>query len=383
MTATINASTSAGVVVTSDTSGSLALQTANTTAITIDTSQNVGIGVTPSAWSGFRALQIGGTTSIWSSTSGNGSSFYSNNIYYNGSSRIYTTTGYATEYIQDSSVGSHIWFTAPSGTVGGTVTTTERMRITSNGNVGIGTSSPASGISSTQTILEIANGNVAALSLNNTSAKKFTIYSSVSNSLSFYDVTAGADRMALDTSGNLLVGTTSSTGNGGKFQAKNAVNGAVAYFEVLNSTGGNQNALDITSATNASFNPIRFWVNGYGVTQVGSISCTTTTTSYNITSDYRLKEDIAPMTGALAKVARLKPVTYKWKSTPDEISEGFIAHELAEVCPQAVTGTKDAVDEDGKPVYQGIDTSHLIATLTASIQELSAKVTALEAKLGV
>jgi Chaperone of endosialidase len=89
------------------------------------------------------------------------------------------------------------------------------------------------------------------------------------------------------------------------------------------------------------------------------------------------------MTGALAKVARLKPVTYKWKSTPDEISEGFIAHELAEVCPQAVTGTKDAVDEDGKPVYQGIDTSHLIATLTASIQELSAKVTALEAKLGV
>jgi hypothetical protein len=132
-----------GAVVSSDTAGSLQIQTGSTptTAITVDTSQNVGIGITPSAWSGFKALQVGGTTSIWSSTSGNGSSFYSNNIYYNGSNRIYTTTGYATEYIQDSSAGSHIWFTAPSGSAGGTVTTTERMRIDSSGYVCIGTTS--------------------------------------------------------------------------------------------------------------------------------------------------------------------------------------------------------------------------------------------------
>ena len=146
MVATVNSTgTSTGVVITPDSSGVLALQTGGTTAITVDTSQNVGIGVTPSAWSGFRALQVGGTTSIWSSTSGNGSSFYSNNIYYNGTNRIYTTTGYATEYIQDSSAGSHIWFTAPSGTVGGTVTTTERMRIDSSGNLLVGTTSNVTG----------------------------------------------------------------------------------------------------------------------------------------------------------------------------------------------------------------------------------------------
>lgn len=77
------------------------------------------------------------------------------------------------------------------------------------------------------------------------------------------------------------------------------------------------------------------------------------------------------MTGALAKVAALKPCTYKWKADGSE-GQGFIAHELQDVVPQCVTGEKDAVDADGKPVYQGIDTSFLVATLTAAIQELKA-----------
>jgi hypothetical protein len=100
-------------------------------------------------------------------------------------------------------------------------------------------------------------------------------------------------------------------------------------------------------------------------------------------SDYRLKHDIQPMTGALAKVQQLKPVTYKWNAD-DSQSQGFIAHELAKVCPQAVVGE---VDAEGNPVYQGIDTSFLVATLTAAIQEqqalittLTDRITALEAK---
>ena len=92
------------------------------------------------------------------------------------------------------------------------------------------------------------------------------------------------------------------------------------------------------------------------------------------------------MTGALSKVAALKPVTYKWKVDGSD-GEGFIAHELAEVCPDAVLGKKDEVDANGKPVYQGIDTSFLVATLTAAIQEqqalietLTARVASLESK---
>jgi hypothetical protein len=90
--------------------------------------------------------------------------------------------------------------------------------------------------------------------------------------------------------------------------------------------------------------------------------------SYATSSDYRLKENIIPMTGALAKVSALKPVTYTWKED-GSAGQGFIAHELQEVVPNAVVGEKDAVDEEGNPVYQGVDTSFLVATLTAAIQE--------------
>jgi len=115
-------------------------------------------------------------------------------------------------------------------------------------------------------------------------------------------------------------------------------------------------------------------------TQTGFISTNGTTTSYVTTSDYRLKNSATPMTGALAKVALLKPCTYKWNADGSD-GQGFIAHELAEVVPGCVTGEKDAVDVYGNPKYQGIDTSFLVATLTAAIQELNAKVDAQAAEI--
>jgi hypothetical protein len=112
-----------------------------------------------------------------------------------------------------------------------------------------------------------------------------------------------------------------------------------------------------------------------GGTQVGAITTNGTNTTYTTTSDYRLKENIAPMMGALDTVAALKPVTYKWKATGED-GQGFIAHELQAVIPDCVVGEKDAVNEDGSIKPQGIDTSFLVATLTAAIQELNAKVEA-------
>ena len=117
-----------------------------------------------------------------------------------------------------------------------------------------------------------------------------------------------------------------------------------------------------------------------GATNVGSISITASATAYNTSSDYRLKNTIAPMTGALAKVALLKPVTYKWNVDGSD-GQGFIAHELAEVVPDCVTGAKDAIDANGKPQYQGIDVSFLVATLTAAIQEQQALITTLTERI--
>jgi hypothetical protein len=165
--------------------------------------------------------------------------------------------------------------------------------------------------------------------------------------------------------------------------------------------------IDVTSGSVINF----YSDNGSTLVYAGTISVNGNTTAYTSISDYRLKENIAPLTNALDKVSKLKPVTYTFKDG-GQSSQGFIAHELQAVVPDCVTGEKDAMriekyeispateteyDENGKiikeaveavmgerevPAYQGVDTSFLIATLTAAIQELNAKVTALEAKVG-
>ena len=181
-----------------------------------------------------------------------------------------------------------------------------------------------------------------------------------------FGTTSNAERMRIDSSGNVGFGTT--TPNSG-IQA--GTNVCIRY-----PTGD----VDISHA-NGTASGTGYIYFGYNAGIIGSITQNgTTATAYNTSSDYRLKENIAPMTGALATVAQLKPVTYKWKVDGSD-GQGFIAHELQEVVPDCVTGEKDAVDEQGKPIHQGIDTSFLVATLTAAIQELKAELDATKAEV--
>jgi hypothetical protein len=173
--------------------------------------------------------------------------------------------------------------------------------------------------------------------------------------------------MVLTTGGNLLVGTTSST------VAGSTVGGIGVDGKAL--TGSFGLIINSTSSTGSQY----FQSYGRGGSQCGYVaSNATNSTTYATSSDYRLKENIAPMTGALAVVAQLKPSTYTWK-VDGSSGQGFIAHELQEIIPTAVVGEKDEVDADGNPKYQGIDTSFLVATLTAAIQEQQAIITQLQA----
>ena len=240
---------------------------------------------------------------------------------------------------------------------------------TTSGSLGVGTTSPA-----------------ATLDVQ-TSAGRFQVLPSGGSSIALYNGTSGGniaidslggitlfrqngtESMRIDTSGNLSLG---GTGANGKF----SIFGQNADWNLNSNVAGSAGGTKLH---------IRF----IGDSAVaGTVTSSGTNTTYNTSSDYRLKEDVKPMVNALATVSLLKPCTYKWKANGSD-GQGFIAHELQAVVPDCVTGEKDAMetykDEDGVEQTrinpQGIDTSYLVATLTAAIQELNAKVDAQAAEI--
>ena len=112
---------------------------------------------------------------------------------------------------------------------------------------------------------------------------------------------------------------------------------------------------------------------------VGYIATTNNATSYNTSSDYRLKENESPFDDALDLLSQLKPYKFNFKNDPPSVvKQGFFAHEVSDIVPQAVHGEKDDMDDEGEMVTQGLDQSHLVPLLVAAVQELTAKVEALE-----
>ena len=120
----------------------------------------------------------------------------------------------------------------------------------------------------------------------------------------------------------------------------------------------------------------RFVFNG---TTVGSITLNGTSTAFNTSSDHRLKENVDYTWDATTRLKQLKPARFNFIADAGTTVDGFLAHEAQAVVPECVTGAKDAVDADGNPEYQGIDQSKLVPLLVKTIQELEARITALEA----
>ena len=302
---------------------------------------------------------------------------------------------------------------------------TEKMRLTSDGNLGIGTSSPIDKIAiygsdyQTLSITNIGSGNYTSsahtdatltfvsnlgydhLYYNYVASRDQTSghynwsigYGVPADTLNFCTGAVGnAERMRIASNGFVMVGTTTTPSNSLFYVAGSSgfgIDSSGASFNndkagfFLQQSDGNIVTSHRDNNPLGNFSTYQYGgvISGYVVGISGGAGV-----AYVSVSDYRLKEDVAPMTGALETVAKLKPVTYTWKSNGTK-ADGFIAHELQKVLPNAVSGEKDAVNEDGSIKPQGIDTSYVVATLTAAIQEqqvlivnLQKRLTALENK---
>ena len=350
--------------------------TYNSSAMVLNSSGNLGIGTSSPS----ERLSVSGTTGVALSIRNSGDS---------NRGGIFTTSG-------ASGSGTFSVNTTSSGyalTLG--VDAIERMRITSTGNVGIGTSSPNRvGFNSDARVLTVygtrrgiielgsetpvVNDILGAIEFNGSTTAKAYVRGFLDGGdagVIAFGTGNGTvtERMRITSAGALRIGTTGVVYSGTELVSMKATD--ANYTLGLEASTGVCLAMNMAGQSSGTL--VRFDSSG---SNRGTISTNGSTVSYNTSSDYRLKDNISLMTGALAVVGQLKPCTYTWKESGSS-GQGFIAHELQEVVPDCVTGEKDAVDEDGKPVYQGIDTSFLVATLTAAIQEQQAIIADLKARI--
>jgi hypothetical protein len=214
-----------------------------------------------------------------------------------------------------------------------------RLTITSAGNVGIGDNLPDS------TLTIKAATSVVPLRVSGPSSEFCRV----------------------DTSGRLLIGTSTST------------QGGASNFSVILADFTSQFGLALCSTqTTGTANFSQFVYNG---TINGSISSNGTTTTYATTSDYRLKENVIPVYDGIARFKQLKPSRFNFIGHPESTVDGFLAHEVQQIVSEAVVGEKDATNEDGTIKPQGIDQSKLVPLLTAALQEAIAKIEDLESRL--
>jgi hypothetical protein len=144
--------------------------------------------------------------------------------------------------------------------------------------------------------------------------------------------------------------------------------------------GGAQYGLNLHNASLTSSDQWLEFTSGTSTVR-GSVDWSGSAVRYNTSSDYRLKENVEPIANAISRLNQLNPSRFNFIEYPEQTVDGFIAHEVYDVVPEAVSGEKDAVDADGNPKYQGIDQSKLVPLLTAALQEAIAKIETLEARL--
>jgi predicted small secreted protein len=233
---------------------------------------------------------------------------------------------------------------------------TTRATVNSSGKFGINTTNPVGKLT-----VDENNASEHFQLRNTTNTSNFSAFG-VDTSFNLRCYVNQSERMRIDSSGRILFNTNSysSVGNG-------SVNASYIYNGSL-----------ITSRDNTGNREHAVFHNPNG--DVGSINTSGSSTSYTTSSDYRLKENVTAISDGITRLKTLKPSRFNFIADAETTVDGFLAHEVTAV-PEAITGTKDEVDSDNNPVYQGIDQSKLVPLLTAALQEAVAKIETLETKV--
>jgi len=407
-----------------DTGGYYFQNSGNTaTILNLNDSGNLGLGVTPSAWnSDYVALQFGAKGLLYG-RSGGEVAFGTNWYRSSGGSFLYATNGFASYQAQAD--GVHYWFQAPSGTAGNAISFTQAMTLDASGRLGIGTTSPTEVLhlnksSGTGTFIRFQDTGGDGVYIGSRS-NRMELYAGgserlriTSDGLVGIGTTSPSYRLVVNSGiDGISAGISGSTygirfDNGGTFSSGMStihgvdatltgsyqpimINGSDVRFgtsanERMRITSGGDvyigNSTISTSSTaiflqksglitnvyaysSGTINLIEFYRQTTGAI-IGTISYNGTLTSYNVTSDYRLKQDYKDYSG-LDLVNKIKTYDYEWKADKTR-GYGVIAHELQSVINYAVTGVKD-----GKEM-QGVDYSKIVPVLIKAIQELNDKI---------
>jgi hypothetical protein len=339
---------------------------------TLDSSGNLGLGVTPSAWSQGRAIEVAGTGyGIWNGT---GSIYSIANAYFNAGFKYASTGVQASHYYQFQ--GQHVWSTAASGTANDPITFIQAMTLTAGGNLLVGTTSTPTSGSANIVAAYATGGGVQIAHTNSGGGGLFGGLGGGGIAAYTYTGAVGSEsyteRARIDSSGNLLVQATSSSvtsGVGHKIRPD-----AAAPF--MGTVGSSTSGADVTySLYSTGAAAYRFYV-GYN----GTISATTTTIS--AISDIRFKENVRDLDVGLEKIMALKPRLYDWKKGKGadiKNARGFIAQEFEQVFPDLIDEWKDPAPEGEEP-YKAVR-ADLIPVLVKAIQELKADLDATKAEL--
>ena len=339
----------------------LTLQAAGTTAITATTGGNVGIGTAGPT----HKLQVA------MPSSGNGVNFR-----YTGGTN---NPGLWFGVDEASRVSTIMASGSTSGILALATDNAERMRIDSSGNAIFkgGTLQLSNDNGYVQFIRPSGSTyGYMGTGSNVVSGALVTDFGIRAESNMVFSSGGATERMRIDSSGNVLVGSTSNA-NGARMYA---LAGSAQHAATFSSPNKDYAPIEVVNSggTGADVRVLQVFRTAAGGSNVGSITYNGTSTTYGTSSDYRLKENVQPMSGGLDKVSKLKPCTYNFKSNGLK-SEGFIAHELQELIPQAVVGQKDAVAEDGSIIPQQVDYSKIVVHLVSAIQELKAELDAYKA----